>query len=191
MTNAPYGRNCHIHDDAAIGTERGRPPTIGDDATIRRGAIIYDDVTIGDRFTTGHHVLVRERTTIGDDVLVGTRTTIDGRTDIGSGVSIQSAVYVPSDTRIGSNVFVGPGAVLTNDEYPIRREADLQGPTVEDGASIGANATILPGVTIGDGAFVAAGSVVTDDVPAETLALGAPARTEPLPEPLDRPNQIE
>nr|WP_290812371.1 acyltransferase [Halovivax sp.] len=91
---------------------------------------------------------------------------------------------------MGSNVFVGPGAVLTNDQYPIRRDVDLEGPTIEDGASIGANATILPGVTIGENAFVAAGSVVTDDVPPDTLAVGAPASTRTLPETLEGPNQL-
>ncbi|AGB16214.1 hypothetical protein Halru_1607 [Halovivax ruber XH-70] len=190
MTQRIHGENCRIHDDASIGTGDGEPPTIGDEATIRAGAIVYDDVSIGDRFATGHHVLIREETSIGDDVLVGTHTTIDGRTEIGSDVSIQSAVYVPTETTIGSNVFVGPGAVMTNDEYPIRQDTDLVGPTIGDGASIGANATILPGVTIGEGAFVAAGSVVTEDVPPETLAIGTPARTEPLPEQLDRPNQL-
>ena len=66
----------------------------------------------------------------------------------------------------------------------------MVGPTIEDGASIGANATILPGVTVGEDAFVAAGAVVTEDVPAGMLARGVPATHHPLPEPLDGPNLI-
>jgi acetyltransferase-like isoleucine patch superfamily enzyme len=99
-------------------------------------------------------------------------------------------VYVPPATTIGDDVFVGPRAVLTNDPYPIRKDVDLDGPTLEDHVSIGANATLLPGVTVGEGAFVAAGAVVTDDVPPETLAVGNPAQSRDLPAELDGRNQI-
>ncbi|AXR78692.1 acyltransferase [Natrarchaeobaculum sulfurireducens] len=191
MSQFVTGEDCQIDDDAAVGYGAFDEPTqIGDDATIRAGSIVYGDVTIGDDFTTGHNVLVREETTIGDDVLVGTKTVIDGQTRIGSHVSLQTAVYVPTQTIIGDNVFVGPNAIMTNDEYPIRTEVDLEGPTIESGASIGANATLLPGVTVGENAFVAAGAVVTDDVPADSLAVGAPATIEPLPDPLEGPNHL-
>ncbi|RQG96171.1 acyltransferase [Natrarchaeobius oligotrophus] len=170
--------------------EDSSPPVIGADATIRSGTIVYDDVIVGDRFATGHHALIRELTEIGDDVLVGTKTVIDGRTEIGSSVSLQTGVYVPSQTTIGDHVFVGPHAVLTNDPYPIRQDVKLTGPTLEDHVSIGANATLLPDVTIGRGSFVAAGAVVTEDVPEETLAVGAPARYERLPDSLQGENDI-
>ncbi|RKD97366.1 acetyltransferase-like isoleucine patch superfamily enzyme [Halopiger aswanensis] len=185
------GEDCTIDADATVGYgEFDEPTRIGDDATIRAGSIVYGDVTIGDGFATGHDVLVREGTEIGDDVLVGTKTVIDGQTTIGSHVSLQTNVYVPTQTTIGSNVFVGPSAVLTNDEYPIRTDADLEGPTIEDGASVGANATLLPGVTIGENAFVAAGAVVTEDVPPNSLAVGTPATIQELPEPLEGPNDL-
>jgi acetyltransferase-like isoleucine patch superfamily enzyme len=180
-------------DDATIGyeyTEESEAPHIGADPTIRAGTIIYDDVAIGDRFSTGHYALVRELTEIGDDVLVGTKAVIDGRTTVGSGVSLQTSVYVPSDTTIGDRVFVGPHAVLTNDPYPVREDADLAGPTIEDHASIGANVTILPDVTVGARSFIAAGSVVVDDVPPETLAVGAPAEHRPLPKEIPRQNEL-
>lgn len=189
MTASDDG-DADIAADVTFGTGDGEDPVVGADATIRSGSIIYDDVVIGDRFQTGHHVLVREETSIGDDVLVGTQTVIDGYSTVGSGVSLQSRVYVPSNTTIGDDVFVGPGAVLTNDPFPVRRDEELVGPTIEDHASVGANATLLPGVTVGRGAFVAAGAVVTKDVPAETLAMGCPATTEPLPDELDAKNQI-
>jgi acetyltransferase-like isoleucine patch superfamily enzyme len=159
-----------------------QPPVLGADPVVRRGTIIYDDVVAGDRLRTGHFALIREHTEIGDDVLVGTNTVIDGRTTVGSDVSLQTDVYVPTETRIGDHVFCGPGAVLTNDPYPLRRDVDLEGPTLEAHVSVGANATVLPGVRIGRGSFVAASALVTDDVPPETLAVGAPARHEPLPE---------
>jgi acetyltransferase-like isoleucine patch superfamily enzyme len=184
------GGDTDIAADVTLGTGDGEEPVLGVDATIRSESVIYDDVVVGDGFQTGHGALVREETEIGDDVLVGTQTVIDGYTTIGSGVSLQSQVYVPSNTTIGDDVFVGPGAVLTNDPFPVRQEVELTGPTIEDHASIGANATILPGVTVGRGAFVAAGAVVTKDVPPETLAVGAPATVEPLPDELDGRNRI-
>ena len=184
------GVEPHVDDDVTIGYGEGDTPVIGDRARIRSGTVIYADVTIGDDFVTGHNVLVRERTDIGDQVLLGTDTVVDGTTTIGSRVSIQSRVYIPTNTRIGDDVFVGPGVVMTNDPYPVRTESELVGPTLEDHASIGANATLLPGVTIGEGAFVAAGAVVVEDVPPRTLAVGAPAVHRELPEPLAGDNRI-
>ena len=193
MTNATLGKNPDIAEMASVGysyAEHESPAKIGDSATVRAGTIIYCDVAIGDDLTTGHDALIREQTTIGDDVLVGTQTVIDGYSDVGSHVSLQSGVYVPSHTTIGSNVFLGPHAVLTNDPYPVRRDVDLKGPTIKDGTSVGANATLLPGVTVGRNSFIAAGAVVTEDIPAETLAVGAPARHRELPSELQGGNEL-
>jgi acetyltransferase-like isoleucine patch superfamily enzyme len=194
VTDATFGSGCDVHPGATIGhphADDAEPPVIGDDATIRSSTIIYPDVYIGDGFTTGHAALVREDTVIGDNVMVGTNVVIDGTTTVGSHVSMQTGAYVPSHTEIGDHVFLGPRAVLTNDPYPVRREVELDGPTLEDHASVGANATLLPGVTVGERAFVAAGAVVTEDVPSETLAVGAPATHRPLPDALDGGNRLE
>ena len=74
--------------------------------------------------------------------------------------------------------WIGPNVVLTNAKYPRapRVKEELQGPHVERGAKIGANATVLPGVRIGEGALVGAGSVVTRDVPPGAVVAGNPAR---------------
>jgi acetyltransferase-like isoleucine patch superfamily enzyme len=87
-------------------------------------------------------------------------------------------------------VFIGPNVVFTNDKFPIRTKAPLAAPRICRGASIGANATILPGVVVGRGALVAAGAVVTRDVPAWHMAVGSPARFTKLPRHLRRQNQI-
>lgn len=187
------GEDCVIDDPDSVGylhDESADPAVIGDRARIRKGTIVYADVEIGDDFTTGHNALVREDTTIGDSVIVGTDTVIDGTTEIGSHVSLQTGVYVPTDTTIGSNVFVGPRAVMTNDPYPVRQDEPLEGPILEDGVSIGANATILPGVRVGAGSFVAAGATVTEDVPPHTLALGTPAQHRDLPDSLAGENLL-
>jgi acetyltransferase-like isoleucine patch superfamily enzyme len=155
---------------------------VGKNAVIRSGTIIYCDVTIGDNFQSGHNVMIREKTTIGNRVAIGTSVVIEGSTIIGDDVSLQSMVYVPTNTVIGNKVFIGPNTVLTNDRYPPTGIGGLKGPQIRDGAAIGANATILPGVCIGEGALVAAGAIVTRDVPAHMLAIGAPAKITDLPQ---------
>ncbi len=159
---------------------------IGKNATIRSGTIIYCDVIIGDSFQSGHNVMIREKTRIGNRVAIGTATVIEGNTHIGNDVSLQSMVYIPTDTVIDDNVFIGPNTVLTNDRYPPTRIGGLKGPQIRSGAAIGANATLLPGVCIGRGALVAAGAIVTRDVPAHKLAIGAPAKITDLPSKMNR-----
>lgn len=191
MTGVRTGRNCHIAPSAEVGIHGPDEQTvIGDDATIRAGSVVYGGVVIGNGLTTGHDVLVREDSRLGDDVLIGTKSVLDGSLDIGSNVSIQTGVYLPREVRVGDNVFFGPHAVVTNDPYPVRESSVLVETVIEDHVSVGANATLLPGVTIGKGSFVAAGAVVTSDVPPGTLAVGAPARFEELPPRLTGRNQI-
>lgn len=155
--------------------------SIGENPIIRPYSIIYSGVEIGDNFECGHNVVIREHTKIGDNTRVGTGSIIEGDVEIGDDVNIQSMVYIPKHTVIGNNVFIGPNAVFTNDKYPPHALGGLLGATVHDYASIGANATILPGVTIGDHAMIAAGAVVTIDVPPYTLAVGVPAKLCKMP----------
>jgi acetyltransferase-like isoleucine patch superfamily enzyme len=192
-TDGDDGVDVAIEDDATVGVayrDGSTPPQIGSGSFVRAGTIVYDDVTTGPGFVTGHHALVREETTLGEDVLVGTQAVIDGATSVGDGVSIQTGVYVPRETTIGDRVFLGPNATLLNDPYPVRQDVDLVGPTLEGGVSVGANATILPGVTVGEGSFVAAGAVVTEDVPPQRLVAGVPGRTRPLPDELTGGNDL-
>jgi len=155
--------------------------TIGRNAVIRSGTIIYCDVVIGENFQCGHNVLVREKTIIGNKVSLGTATVIEGNTSIGNNVNLQSMVYIPTNTVIEDNVFIGPNTVLTNDKFPPTGIGGLKAPKILKGAAIGANATIVPGICIGEGALVAAGAIVTKDVPANKLAIGAPAKIKDLP----------
>ena len=154
--------------------ELSRGSQVGEGVILRTGAVVYESVILEKGVETGHGVLIREETRIGEGSLVGTGTIIDGHVTIGRRVKIESGVYIPPNTTVGDNVFLGPRAVLTNDRYPPSKR--LQGPTIEDGAVIGANAVILPGVKIGREAIVAAGSVVTRDVPSRTLVAGNPAK---------------
>jgi acetyltransferase-like isoleucine patch superfamily enzyme len=188
------GTGAHIFEPVTLGFpsrdnigKEGYPGcNIGKNAIIRSGTIIYCDVTIGDNFQCGHNVMVREKTTIGNKVSLGTATVIEGNTSIGNNVNLQSMVYIPTNTAIEDNVFIGPNTVLTNDKFPPTGLGGLTGPRILKGAAIGANATIIPGVQIGEGSLVAAGAIVTRDVPANKLAIGAPARIKDLPRQMNR-----
>ncbi len=160
--------------------------TIGRNAVLRSGSVIYCDVVIGDSFQCGHNVLIRERMSIGDHVSIGTASIIEGYSRMGDDVRIQSMAFVPTNTEIHDRVFIGPNVVLTNDRYPPGEKSDLIGPVLEDDAVIGAGAVILPGIRVGKGAAVAAGAIVTRDVPPGTIAIGAPARIRELPDQMRR-----
>lgn len=118
---------------------------------------------------------------------IGARTKIDAFVYIEEGVTIgedckvRPHCFIPTGVRIGDRVFLGPGVIFTNDKKPrsINPGWRSLSTLVEDDASIGAAAVILPGITIGRGAMVGAGAVVTTDVEAGTTVVGNPAR--PLP----------
>lgn len=191
---AELGNNCVIQPTAVVGlkySDNCRRARLGNNAVIRAFTIIYADVEAGDDFKTGHHVLIREMTRFGSKIVIGSGSIIDGTVSVGHRVKIESLVYIPTHTTLGSDVFIGPKAVLTNDRYPLRLRGQYrpEGPIIEDSVSIGANATILPGVRIGEGAFIAAGAVVLRDVPPWTLVRGNPGHICDLPEKLREPNR--
>ncbi|MCL4543815.1 MAG: acetyltransferase [Chloroflexi bacterium] len=194
--HAHVGESCQIIPPSIVGYQyraEAGPAVLGSRCIIRPFSTIYGDVTCGDSVRIGHNVLIREHTTVGSLVVIGTGAVIDGQCTIGSQVKIESGVYIPTHTTIGNFVFIGPNATLTNDRYSLRRrdEYEPQGPIIEDHATIGANATILPGVRVGEGAMVAAGSVVTRDVPPWHLAVGVPAHCSPLPQHLREENRAK
>jgi len=102
---------------------------------------------------------------------------IGERVVIGNGCNIQPGAFIPDNVELGDDVFIGPHAVFTNDKYPPSHGEWMNDPptVVGNGASIGANSTILPGIVIGEYAVVGAGSVVTKDVPAWAIVYGNPA----------------
>jgi acetyltransferase-like isoleucine patch superfamily enzyme len=169
------GEGSVVDDGVVLGHREDGRLTIGDNARIRSGTVIYSDVSIGRGLKTGHNVLIREESQVGDDVLVGTNTVVDGHCRIGNRVSIQTNVYVTAYTTVEDGVFLGPCSVTTNDKY-MEYGAKLAGPTIKRGARIGANSTILPGITIGEEATVGSGTVVTKDVPDKAVVVGNPAR---------------
>ncbi|MGH8899568.1 MAG: acyltransferase [Egibacteraceae bacterium] len=150
---------------------------LGRDARLRSGTVIYAGSRIGDRFNSGHHVIVREQSVIGDDVAVWSNSVIDYGCVIGDRVKVHSNCYVAQFSLLEDDVFIAPGVMFANDLYPGNPDsaALMAGPRIEAGAQVGVGVTVLPYVTIGERAIVGAGSVVTRDIPAHTVAYGAPA----------------
>jgi len=141
-------------------------------------AEISPDAVIGLDTSIWHWAQVREGARIGERCNIGKDVYIDSAVVVGDDCKIQNFAALYRGVTIGNRVFVGPHACFTNDAYPRAVSPDWKiVPTkVEDGASIGANATILCGLTVGRYAMVAAGSVVTKDVPAHALVAGIPAK---------------
>jgi acetyltransferase-like isoleucine patch superfamily enzyme len=144
------------------------------DPIIRSGSKIYPDVFVGVRFSTGHNVLIRSGVKMGHDVLVGTNVVVDGDVTIGNYVKIETGCYLPPGIILGDRVFVGPNVTFTNDLFPLKRRDEYSSLTtiIEDNVSLGAGAIVLPGLRIGTGSFVAAGSVVTKNIPPNSLCKG-------------------
>ncbi len=122
-------------------------------------------------------VVVLKGAKIGADCNICAQTLIEGDVVMGDRVTVKSGVQIWDGSVIGDDVFIGPNATFTNDLYPRSKQYSTQfkGITIHNGASIGANATVLPGITIGERAMVGAGAVVTKDVPARAVVVGNPA----------------
>lgn len=130
----------------------------------------------GTRIWAFSHILPGAR--IGKDCNICDHVFIENEVTVGDRTTIKCGVQLWDGIQVGNDVFIGPNATFTNDKFPrskVRPEKFLQ-TRVEDGASIGANATILPGLVIGKGAMVAAGAVVTKSVPDRAIVMGNPAR---------------
>jgi UDP-2-acetamido-3-amino-2,3-dideoxy-glucuronate N-acetyltransferase len=134
--------------------------TIGDESNVWQFCVIFPEARIGTNCNICANVLIENDVVIGDYV------------------TVKSGVQLWDGVRLEDKVFVGPNVTFTNDLYPRSKERPEKflTTTVKRGASIGANATILPGVIIGEGAIVGAGSVVTRSVPENAIVFGNPAR---------------
>ena len=149
-------------------------------------ADVAESATVGDGSQVWHLAQVREGATLGAECIIGRGAYIGIGVRLGDRCKVQNYALVYEPASLADGVFVGPAAVLTNDQYPRAVNPDGSpksaadwtpvGVTVREGATIGANALCIAPVTIGAWALVAAGSVVTRDVPPYALVAGSPAR---------------
>ncbi|MBU3928634.1 MAG: N-acetyltransferase [Bacteroidetes bacterium] len=134
--------------------------------------------SIGEGTTIWQYCVILKNAKIGLNCNINCQVLIENDVVIGNNVTIKPGVQVWDGLRIGNNVFIGPNVTFTNDLIPRSKVYPevFENTFIEDGASIGANATILSGITIGSNALIGAGSVVTKNIPPHTIWYGNPAR---------------
>jgi acetyltransferase-like isoleucine patch superfamily enzyme len=180
MPPTKFNFDERLSDEVSIPTETSRLPKAGEfsriapDVILGRGVRIFSFVNL-------------YGCSIGDNSKIGTFVEIQKNVEIGMNVKISSHTFICEGVRIEDDVFVGHNVSFINDKYPratsvsgeLQTEADWQvvRTVVKRGASIGTSCTILCGVTVGEFAIVGSGSVVTRDVPPNTIVAGNPART--------------
>jgi acetyltransferase-like isoleucine patch superfamily enzyme len=167
----PYTNSKVLHS-----VSRQASLIVGSRSRIGSGAVIYAGTRLGDDVLVGDLATIRERTFIGSSTVVGRSAKVECRTVVGSGVVIQTGAYITADMIIEDHVFIGPEVSTSNDKYMEPTQVALRGPHIKQGARIGNNATLLPGIVIGRHAVVGAGSVVTRDIPDGVTAVGVPAK---------------
>lgn len=152
--------------------------SVAADALIHSHALVEEGAVIGPRTRVWAFVHILPGARIGAECNICDHVFIENDVIVGDRVTIKSGVQLWDGLRLEDDVFVGPNATFTNDRFPRSKQWPAAFPQtrVMRGASIGANATILPGVTIGEKAMVGAGAVVVEDVPPLTVVVGNPAR---------------
>ena len=133
---------------------------------------------IGKNTKIWQYVVILEDAQIGENCNISAHSFIENDVLIGNNVTIKCGVYIWDGLTIEDDVFIGPNVTFTNDKYPRSKVYPDQftRTLVKRGASIGANATVLCGITIGENSLIGAGSVITRDVPPNTVWYGNPAQ---------------
>ena len=134
------------------------------DCEIGEGTVVHDQVNL-------------YKCKIGKNCKIDAFVYIEEGVVIGNNCKIRPFVFIPTGVAIEDDVFVGPNVTFTNDMYPkVKGNWQLLKTTIKQGAALGANSVILPGVTVGKNALVGAGSTVTQDVSENTIVAGNPAK---------------
>lgn len=186
------GDTVRIDDHAALGKkpmkaansattrEQELPPlTVGELCIVGTGVVLYRGAAIDAKVLMADLCTVRENVTVGRGTIVGRGVTVENFCTVGRYCKLESECYITAYSTLEDRVFIAPGVVTSNDNFVGRtaeRFKHFKGVTVRKGGRIGAGTVLLPGVTVGEDALVAAGSVVSRDVPARKIVLGAPAK---------------
>lgn len=147
---------------------------------VHESSFVDEDVTIGAGTKIWYFCHIQRGTVIGENCSLGQNVNISNHVRIGKGCKLQNNVSLYEGVELENYVFCGPSCVFTNDltpraKYP-KGSAGYKKTLIREGASIGANATVVCGHTVGKWALIGAGAVVTDNVPDHALMLGVPAR---------------
>lgn len=152
---------------------------VGEKCVLCPGVVLYAGSSIGDRNLLGDFCSIREECIIGNRCLISRNVSINYNTTIGDDTKIMDNTHITGNMRIGKHVFISTLVSTTNDNTMGREaysENHVKGPLIEDYVTIGAAASILPGVRVGENAIVGAGAVVTKDVPKNKVVMGVPAK---------------
>lgn len=147
---------------------------------VHESSYIDDNVKIGKGTKIWHFCHIQSGAVIGEKCSFGQNVNVSNNVKIGNGVKVQNNVSIYEGVEIEADVFCGPSMVFTNDmnpraKYP-KGSAGYKKTLIKQGATIGANATIVCGHTVGRWAFIAAGSVVAANVKDYAMMIGVPAR---------------
>lgn len=153
---------------------------------IHSTAEISDAAKIGDGSFVWHYSQLRENCVLGKNVIIGRNVYVGDGVHIGDNSKIQNSALIYEPAILENGVFIGPGVILTNDQFPravnpdgsqkTRSDWNSEGVVVREGASIGAGSVCIAPVEIGAWALVAAGSIITKSVPAFAVVAGVPAK---------------
>ena len=153
---------------------------------IHPSADVSEQASIGEGTRIWQLVQIREGVRVGQECIIGRGVYLDTHVELGNRVKVQNHVSIYEGVTIEDGVFVGPHVVFTNDKLPraVNPDGSLKSATdweisrtvVREGASLGANVTVVCGITVGRWAMVGSGAVVTKDVPDYGLVVGNPAR---------------
>ena len=146
---------------------------------VHETAIVDDGAQVGDNTSIWHWAHVCAKAKIGNDCSLGQNVFVGNKVTIGNNVKVQNNVSVYDNVHLEDDVFCGPSMVFTNVFNPrsaVSRKNEYRNTLVKQGATLGANCTIVCGVTIGSYAFIGAGTLVNRDVPDFALMVGVPAK---------------
>lgn len=133
---------------------------------------------IGENTSIWQFCVILKNAQIGSNCNINCNVFIENEVEIGNNVTIKPGVQIWDGITIEDDVFIGPNVTFTNDHFPKSKNKNfkLEQTLIRKGASIGANATVLGGITIGENSLIGAGSVVTQDIPANEIWVGNPAK---------------
>ncbi|MEM2911708.1 MAG: acyltransferase [Candidatus Bathyarchaeia archaeon] len=139
-----------------------------------KGVILGKNIQFGKNIVIWNYVVIGDNTKIGDETRIGSFCDIGRDVVIGKNCIIQAHVTISNQCQLGNNVFIGPNTSLLNDRFP--HSKCLTPSIIKNNVIIGGCVTILPNVTVHENSVIAAGSVVTKDIPPNTVVKGIPAK---------------
>ncbi|MFB4163993.1 DapH/DapD/GlmU-related protein [Alteribacillus sp. JSM 102045] len=188
LKNTKIGDNVKIGSHCVLGIKPGgnknmrkyknrdKNLVIDENAQIGTHVSVYASTNIAKDVFIADHASIRENVMVGEGSIIGRGSMVEVNTKIGSNCTIQTLGYITAETVLENDVFIGPCVSMSNDKYMGTQNESLKGPYIQQGAKIGNNTSMLPGVIIGNSSVVGAGSVVTHDVPSKKTVVGVPAR---------------